>query len=160
MGSFVADHAWLAGDIVAGLSVWALKVPQALGYATISGAPVQYGLYVAAAALLVYPIFASSRHVITGPSSTTAAVTGAAVLMVATSGSTEAVQLVALITVLAGLMYVILALLKMGWISNFLSESVLTSRQKSKLHPHQPSVYPLIVCFIMRPSTTSSLPMG
>ena len=46
--------------------------------------------------------------------------------MVTTSGSAEAVQLVALITVLAGLLYIALALLKMGWISNFLSESVLT----------------------------------
>ncbi len=120
------NRAWLVGDIVAGLSVWALMVPQALGYATISGVPVQYGLYAAAIALLVYPIFTSSRHVITGPSSTISAVTGAAVLMVTTSGSTEAVQLVAMITVLAGVLYVILALLKMGWISNFLSESVLT----------------------------------
>jgi hypothetical protein len=39
------NRAWLAGDLVAGLSVWALMVAQALGYATISGVPVQYGLY-------------------------------------------------------------------------------------------------------------------
>lgn len=120
------NKAWLAGDIIAGLSVWALMVPQSLGYATISEVPVQYGLYAAAIALLVFPIFTTSRHVITGPSSTIAAVTGAAVATVAASGSTEAIQLVALITVLAGLMYVGLAVLKMGWISNFLSESVLT----------------------------------
>jgi SulP family sulfate permease len=47
-------------------------------------------------------------------------------LLVTTSGSPEAVQLVAAITILAGLLYVLLYLLKMGWISNFLSESVLT----------------------------------
>jgi sulfate permease, SulP family len=119
-------RAWLVGDIVAGLSVWALMVPQSLGYATVSGVPVQYGLYAAAIALLIYPIFASSRHAVTGPSSTIAAVTGAAVLAVTAGSSTEAIQLVALITVLAGLLYLLLALLKMGWISNFLSESVLT----------------------------------
>ena len=119
------NKTWLTGDLVAGLSVWALMVPQALGYATISGVPVQYGLYAAMFSLLVYPIFTTSRHVITGPSSTIAAVTGAAVVMVTASGSAEAVQLVALITVLAGLLYIALALLKMGWISNFLSESVL-----------------------------------
>ena len=120
------DKAWLAGDIVAGLSVWALMVPQSLGYADISGVPVQYGLYAAALALLVFPLFTTSRHVVTGPSSTISAVTGSAVLLVTTSGSPEAVQLVAAITVLAGLLYLLLAVLKMGWISNFLSESVLT----------------------------------
>jgi high affinity sulfate transporter 1 len=120
------DRAWLRGDVIAGLSVWALMVPQALGYATISGVPVEYGLYAAAIALLVYPIFASSRHVVTGPSSTIAAVTGSAVLLVAAEGSPQAVELVALITVLAGALYVLLAVLRMGWLSEFLSESVLT----------------------------------
>jgi len=79
------------GDIIAGLSVWALMVPQSLGYADISGVPVQYGLYAAALALLIYPLFTTSRHVVTGPSSTISAVTGSAVLLVTTSGSPEAV---------------------------------------------------------------------
>ncbi len=56
---------WLGKDIIAGLSVWALMVPQSLGYASISGVPVQYGLYAAAFGLIAYAIFASSRHVTT-----------------------------------------------------------------------------------------------
>ena len=60
-------------------------------------------------ALLVYPIFTTSRHVITGPSSTIAAVTGAAVMTMAAANSTEVVQLVAVITVFAGLLYIALA---------------------------------------------------
>ena len=119
------DKAWLTGDIVAGLSVWALMVPQCLGFAAICGVPVQYGLYAAAIALIVYALFASSRHVVTGPSSTIAAVTGAAVLSVAKAGSSEAVALVAAITMLAGFLYIILSILRMGWVSNFLAESVL-----------------------------------
>jgi len=119
------NKAWLTGDIVAGLSVWALMVPQSLGYAAISGVPVQYGLYAAAIALIVYAIFGSSRHVVTGPSSTIAAVTGAAALSVAKAGSSEAIALVAAITMLAGILYLILSVLKMGWVSNFLAESVL-----------------------------------
>jgi MFS superfamily sulfate permease-like transporter len=94
------DKAWLAGDTVAGLSVWALMVPQCLGFAAICGVPVQYGLYAAGIALIVYAFFASSRHVVTGPSSTIAAVTGAAVLSVAKAGSSEAIALVAAITML------------------------------------------------------------
>jgi len=119
------NKAWLTGDIVAGLSVWALMVPQCLGFATICGVPVQYGLYAAAIALIVYAIFASSHHVVTGPSSTIAAVTGAAVLSVAKAGSSEAIALVAAVTMLAGILYIILFVLKMGWVSNFLAESVL-----------------------------------
>jgi high affinity sulfate transporter 1 len=119
------NKAWLTDDIVAGMSVWALMVPQSLGYAAISGVPVQYGLYAAAIALIGYAIFASSRHVVTGPSSTIAAVTGAAVLSVAKVGTSEAIALVAAITMLAGILYIILSVLKMGWISNFLAESVL-----------------------------------
>ena len=120
------ERAWLAKDFIAAISVWALMVPSSLGYADISGVPVEYGLYAAAIALLVFPLFTTSRHAITGPSSTIAAVTGSAVLLETTGGSPEAVQLVAAITVLAGLFYIVLFALKMGWISNFLSESVLT----------------------------------
>jgi SulP family sulfate permease len=119
------NKAWLTGDVVAGLSVWALMVPQCLGFAAICGVPVHYGLYAAAIALIVYAFFASSRHVVTGPSSTIAAVTGAAVLSVAKAGSGEAIALAAAITILAGLLYIILFILKMGWVSNFLAESVL-----------------------------------
>ena len=102
------NKAWLSGDIVAGLSVWALMVPQCLGFAAICGVPVQYGLYAAAIALIVYAFFASSRHAVTGPSSTIAAVTGAAVLSVAKAGSSEAIALVAAITILTGLLYIVL----------------------------------------------------
>jgi high affinity sulfate transporter 1 len=119
------NKAWLTGDVVAGLSVWALMVPQCLGFAAICGVPVQYGLYAAAIALIVYAFFASSHHVVTGPSSTIAAVTGAAVLSVAKAGSSEAIALVAAITMLAGILYIILSILRMGWVSNFLAESVL-----------------------------------
>jgi high affinity sulfate transporter 1 len=119
------NKAWLSGDIVAGLSVWALMVPQCLGFAAICGVPVQYGLYAAAIALIVYAFFASSHHVVTGPSSTIAAVTGAAVLSVAKAGSSEAIAIVAAITMLAGFLYILLSVLRMGWVSNFLAESVL-----------------------------------
>lgn len=120
------DKGWLTPDFIAGLSVWALMVPQALGYADIAGVPVQYGLYAAMAGLILYAIFGTSRQMITGPSSTTAAVVGAAVLSVATAGSDEAVQLAAAITVVAGIFYFLLGVFKLGWVSNFLAASVLT----------------------------------
>ena len=120
------NRAWLAGDLIGGLSVWALMVPASLAAAVIAGVPVQYGIYAAAIAAFIYPIFASSRQVITGPSPALAAIVGAGVLAVADRGSPEAVQLAAAIALLASALYIAFALLKMGWISNFLSDSVLT----------------------------------
>jgi SulP family sulfate permease len=120
------DRSWLRDDIIAGLSVWALMVPSAMGYATIAGLPVQHGLYAAAAGLIGFALFTSSRQVTQGPSSSTAAVVGAAVLTVAAAGSDDAVAMAAAIALVAGLLYVIMYLFKLGWISEFLSTSVLT----------------------------------
>jgi len=120
------DRAWLKADLIAGLSVWALMVPTSMGYAAISGVPVQYGLYAAALGLIAFALFTTSREVTQGPSSSTAAVLGAAVLGVASAGSNEAVAMVAAIVLVAGLLYIIMYVLKMGWISEFLSSSVLT----------------------------------
>ena len=120
------DRSWLKGDLIAGLSVWALMVPTSLGYASISGVPVQYGLYAAAVGLIAFALFTTSKQVTQGPSSSTAAVLGAAVLAVASAGSAEAVAVAAAIVFVAGLLFIVMYLLKMGWISEFLAASVLT----------------------------------
>jgi SulP family sulfate permease len=120
------NWSWLKIDIIAGLSVWALMVPASMGYASISGVPVEYGLYAAAFGLIGFALFTTSRQVTTGPSSSTAAVLGAAVLSVAAAGSDEAIAMAAAIVLVAGLLFVLLFLLKLGWISDFLSKSVLT----------------------------------
>jgi sulfate permease, SulP family len=120
------DRVWLRSDLIAGLSVWALMVPTSLGYAAISGVPVQYGLYAAAAGLIAFALFTTSKQVTEGPSSSTAAVLGAGVLAVASAGSAEAVAIAAAIVLVAGILFLIMYLLKMGWVSEFLSSSVLT----------------------------------
>jgi hypothetical protein len=66
----------LPADALAGLSVWALLVPQSLAYATLAGVPVQYGLYTA---LLMYPIFGTSRQLAEGPSAAVCAVVAATI---------------------------------------------------------------------------------
>ena len=73
------DRSWLSADMLAGVSVWALLVPQSLAYASLAGVPVQYGLYTAFAALVVYAVFGTSRQMTVGPSSTVAAVTAAVI---------------------------------------------------------------------------------
>ena len=55
------DKAWLRGDIIAAITVWALVVPEAMAYAGIAGMPPETGLYAAPLALLGYAIFGTSR---------------------------------------------------------------------------------------------------
>ena len=119
------DRSWLRGDLVAGLAVAALVVPKSLGYAGIAGVPIQHGLYAAAAGAILYAIFGTARQISTGPSSALAAVAGSAVAVAALAGD-EAVELVAAITFVTGLLFVLLAVFKMGWISQFLSKAVIT----------------------------------
>ena len=116
---------WLRLDLVAGLAVAALVVPKSLGYAGIAGVPIQHGLYAAAAGTILYALFGTAKQISTGPSSALAAVAGSAVVLASVSGD-EAVELVAAITIITGLLFLLLAILKMGWISHFLSKAVIT----------------------------------
>jgi sulfate permease, SulP family len=119
------ERRWLRGDVTAGIAVTALVVPKNLGYADIAGVPLQNGLYAAAAGGIIYALFCTSRHISTGPSSSLAAVAGGAVVVTGLAGD-QAAQLVAAITIATGLLFLLLALLRMGWIARFLSKAVIT----------------------------------
>lgn len=71
-------------DLLAGLTVWALLVPEAMAYAEIAGMPAETGLYAAVGAILGYLLFGSSRQLAVGPSSTVAILSAATVASVAT----------------------------------------------------------------------------
>lgn len=119
------ERRWLRGDLAAGIAVTALIVPKNLGYAGIAGVPLENGLYAAAAGAIIYALFCTSRQISTGPSSSLAAVAGGAVLATKLGGQ-DAAQLVAAITLVAGVLFLLLALLRMGWIAQFLSKAVIT----------------------------------
>ena len=107
------------------LAVTALIVPKNLGYAGIAGVPLQNGLYAAAAGAIIYALFCTSRHISTGPSSSLAAVAGSAVVVTGLAGD-EAAQLVAAIALVTGLLFLLLAVFRLGWIAQFLSKAVIT----------------------------------
>ena len=103
----------------------ALIVPKNLGYAGIAGVPLENGLYAAAAGALIYALFCTSRQISTGPSSSLAAVAGGAVIFAGVAGD-QAAQLVAAITLVTGLLFLLLWVFKLGWIAQFLSKAVVT----------------------------------
>ena len=120
------DRKWLRGDLIAGISVAALIVPKNLGYAGIAGIPLQNGLYAAAAGAILYAVFGTSRQISTGPSSGLAAVAASAVVAAKITGTQDVASFVATITLASGLLFLLLAVFRMGWIAQFLSRAVVT----------------------------------
>jgi high affinity sulfate transporter 1 len=120
------DRSWLRGDLIAGVAVAALIVPKNLGYAGIAGIPLQNGLYAAAAGAILYAVFGTSRQISTGPSSGLAAVAGSAVAVASITGEKDAASFVAAITLASGILFLLLAVFKMGWVARFLSRAVVT----------------------------------
>lgn len=119
-------RAWLRGDLVAGVVVAALIIPKNLGYADIAGVPLENGLYAAAAGAILYALFGSCRQISMGPSSGLAAVAGGAVLSTGLTDPVDVAMLVAGITLTSGLFFLVLAVFRMGWLSQFLSRAVVT----------------------------------
>jgi sulfate permease, SulP family len=116
---------WLRGDVVAGLTVWAVLVPEALAYASIAGVSPVVGLYAAPGALLLYAAFGSSRHLVTGPMSATAALSAAAVADVATPNSAGFLAHTTALAITTGFLALVAGLLRLGFLASFISEPVL-----------------------------------
>jgi high affinity sulfate transporter 1 len=121
------DRAWLPVDVIAGLTIWALMVPQALAYAEIAGVPVQNGLYVMPLAAVGYALLGSSRRLFVGPSAAVATLSASSVAVVATSstGSADYIALTAALTLMVGVIYIAGGLARMGFIARFFARPVL-----------------------------------
>src|SRR6187200_638725 len=94
---------WLRGDLIAGLTVWAVLVPEALAYATIAGVSPVVGLYAVPPALLLYAAFGSSRHLIVGPGAATAALSAAAVADLTTGGPGDVLAFTSVLAIVTGI---------------------------------------------------------
>ena len=117
---------WLRPDVIAGLTAAAVVIPKAMAYATIAGLPVQVGLYTAFLPMIVYAVLGTSRA-LSVSTTTTLAILVAAELGVAVPNGDPASLLSAsaMLTVLAGAILVLAALLRLGFVANFISDPVL-----------------------------------
>jgi len=120
------DRGWLRGDLVAGALVAALAVPQALGYASIAGAPVQVGLYAVPLALLAYAVFGSSRQLVVGPVSTVSVLSGSFLAGFGVAGTARAASYTAALALACGLVMLVAGFLGIGWVAEFLSKPIVT----------------------------------
>lgn len=113
------------GDLVAGVSVALVAVPQALAYAELAGMPAHYGLYAAALPSIMAAFFVSSPQLQTGPVALTSLLTFGSLSGLAAPASGDYVKLAALLALLVGLCRVALGVLRMGRVAFLLSEPVL-----------------------------------
>ena len=115
----------VAADVLAGITLAAVSIPVALGYAKIAGMPVVTGLYTLLLPMAVFAILGSSRHLVVGADSATAAILGAALAGLAVAGSPQYVRLAGLAALLAGGLLLLARLARLGFLANFLSRTVL-----------------------------------
>jgi SulP family sulfate permease len=120
------QRAWLRDDLVSGVVVGAIMVPVAMAYAQMAGVPPQQGLYSAILGMALYAIFATSRHMKITTSSTMSIMSIAVVAPLVASGLGSYVALSSALALTVGIILIVLSFLKLGFISDFLSKSVMT----------------------------------
>jgi high affinity sulfate transporter 1 len=124
-GILPLHKARIAPDIIAGITLAALGIPEVMGYAKIIGTPVITGLYTMLLPMIVFALFGSSRHLVVGADSATAAIVAAALLPLAATSSPKYVALTSLIALLSGVMLLAARIMRLGFLADFLSRTVL-----------------------------------
>ena len=117
---------WFRHDLVAGLTVGVMLVPQGMAYALLAGMPPIYGLYASLIPLLLYAIFGTSRQISIGPVAVDAFLVLAGLSLIAEPQSPEYISLVILTGLAVGVLQLILSLLRLGFLVNFLSHPVVS----------------------------------
>lgn len=112
-------------DMLAGLTVALVLIPQSMAYAQLAGLPAYYGLYAAFLPPVIAALFGSSRQLATGPVAVVSLMTAAALEPLATSGSPGYISYAILLAMLVGMFQVIMGFARMGIMVNFLSHPVV-----------------------------------
>jgi high affinity sulfate transporter 1 len=112
-------------DSVAGVELAAMSIPQALGYATIAGMPAVSGFYTLFLPLLAFATFGSSRFLVVAADSATAAILAGGISPFAQPGSAKYMALAAMVAALTAGLLLIARVLKLGFLADFLSRTVL-----------------------------------
>src|SRR5262249_42159069 len=117
---------WITLDAVAGLTTAAVVIPKAMAYATIAGLPVQVGLYTAFLPMVIYAALGTSRPLSVSTTTTLAILAAAAFGEVVPGGDPVSLSAAcAAMTLLVGVILMLAALLRLGFVANFISEPVL-----------------------------------
>ncbi|HUS42398.1 MAG TPA: SulP family inorganic anion transporter [Ilumatobacteraceae bacterium] len=124
-GLLPLDRTGIPTDIIAGVTLAALAIPEVMGYTSIAGMPVITGLYTILIPLLLFALLGSSRHLVVGADSATAAVLAAGLAGLATAQSSDYVALAGMVALMAAVLLIIARLVGLGFLADFMSRTVL-----------------------------------
>jgi high affinity sulfate transporter 1 len=116
---------WLLTDILAGVAVWAVMVPEGMAYSSIVGVPAIMGLYTIIPPLIVYAILGTSRVLVVGPDTATGLISAVTVVAIATQGTGEFNTLTSTLAILIGVFFLLFGLLHLGWVAAFIPTPVM-----------------------------------
>ena len=125
-GLLPLEKAQLGPDIIADVTLAALGIPEVMGYTKIIGTPIITGLYTLFLPVVVFALLGSSRHLVVSADSATAAMVAAGLATLSfTANSPRYVQLTSLIALVTGGILLLASILRMGFLADFLSRTVL-----------------------------------
>src|ERR1700739_1456795 len=110
----------LTANLAAGVSLAALNIPQAMGYAKIAGMPVIAGLSTLLLPMVAFAAFGSSRYLVVASDSATAAILAGGLTGLATAGSAHYIELTAMVALLTAFLLLLARLLRLGFLADFL----------------------------------------
>jgi high affinity sulfate transporter 1 len=116
---------YIPTEIIAGITLAALGIPEVMGYTKIAGTPVITGLYTLLLPVLVFAMLGSSRHLVVGADSATAAIMAAGLVGLAAQDTPQYVALAGALAIIAALFLILARLIWLGFLANFLAKSVL-----------------------------------
>ena len=122
---FPPQRGALKSDLIAGITVALLAIPQSLAYAQLAGVPAYYGLYAALVPTIIGALFGSSAALSTGPVALTSLLTAASISQLAPHGSEQYIAFAILLSFVAGAFQIAFGMMRMGMLLNFLSYPVL-----------------------------------
>jgi high affinity sulfate transporter 1 len=116
---------WLVPDVLAGLAVWAVMVPESMAYAGIVGVPPIMGLYTIVPPLIAYALLGSSRLLVVGPDTATGLISALTIGVLATQGTATFNALTSTLAILIGALFLLFGILRMGWVAAFIPTPVM-----------------------------------
>ena len=115
----------IRGDLLAGITVAIMVIPQGMAYAMLAGLPPVYGLYGALVPVVIYPFFGTSKQLSVGPVALVSIIVLEGLSRLAAPGTAEFIELALLTSFIAGMIQILFAMFKLGFLVNFLSEPVI-----------------------------------
>jgi high affinity sulfate transporter 1 len=120
------EAGWIRPDVIAGLTLWGILVPEAIAYAAMAGAPAEAGLYTLLGSLVVYAILGTTRQAASAPTSGSSIMMAAVVAPFLITDPNELAELLVLLVLLVGIILLLCGLMRLGFVTAFISHSVMT----------------------------------